>query len=161
MIISFLLNGKEVTINTEPERRSLDLLRDEFGLLAAKGRCYKGICGKCTILLNGETALSCLLPAFALKGNTVTTLEGIAKTREYADIIRSFEETGYRPCHACESGKIITIYSLLEQKPAPTKEEIVEALKGIPCTCGDYKTLIESITLASGYIRRRKRARKR
>ncbi len=161
MNISFVLNGKNVTVNTPPERRVIDLLRDGFSLVSVRGICGQGLCGKCTILCNGETAFACLLPAFTIKGASIQTMEGIAKTREYADIRRGLKEANYSACPYCEGARILSIFALLDKNPSPSPEDILESVQGIVCECGDWDALISGVTKAAGYIRRRKRARKR
>ena len=161
MIISFLLNGKEVSLNTPPERRTSEILREDFGLLSLKGSCYKGECGRCAILLNGDSVLSCLLPVFALRGCEVMTFEGIVKTREYSDLVRGFRDAGYTPCPACEAGRVVSLYSLLDQNPSPGIGDIISVIQGTLCDCGDYSSLIQGVLKAAGDIRKRKRARKK
>lgn len=161
MNIGFLLNGKSVSMNVPPERRAIDILRENFSLLSVRGTCNQASCGRCTILLNGEAALACLIPAFALKGASVMTIEGLQKSREYQDVKRGFREADYHPCVSCEAARIIRVCALLDKNLSPSPEEILASIQGIECRCADWDAFISGVTRAAGHIRRRKRARKR
>lgn len=158
MNVAFRLNGANVTVNAAPERRLVDVLREEFGLTATKAGCSAGECGACTVLFDGDVVLSCLIPAFAARGADVTTLEGIAKRRAYREIVRGFTESGYRPCSFCFQGRVLSLYSLLERIPAPNRQEIDEAMLVHTCRCNPHDLLYEAVGRIATERRTRQRA---
>ncbi len=160
MTVAFMLNGRSVTVNVEPERRLVDILREDFELTRTKAGCYAGDCGACTVLLNGALAVSCMLPAFALRGASVLTIDGFSRTRDYGDILRSFNEAGYAPCGYCAQGRILSVHVLLEKHAEPSEEQILSGLAGIGCQCADYSTLLRAVSLAASARKSRRRARR-
>ena len=98
MNIAFTLNGKSVVVNVEPEKRLVDILRENFSITSAKAGCYSGECGACSVLFDGALACSCMVPAFAVRGGEVLTIEGFEGSEEHAEIIKAFGDAGYRPC---------------------------------------------------------------
>ncbi len=146
MNVRFVLNGKNVDIDTIPERRLSEILREDFSLQGTKGNCYSGECGSCAVIFNGDIAPSCLIPAFAVRQAEVTTIEGISKSQMIKDIKKGFAESNYKACGYCVSGKMIAIYSLLHNNPAPVRIEIEEALKGHSCPCSSFRSLIEAVS---------------
>lgn len=157
MIVSFTLNGEAVSVRTDPDQRLIEILRTNFGLTAAKRNCLKGSCGACSVLLNGRLVPSCMVQAFAVKDQSVMTLEGFSKTWDYIDIERGFLRAGAKPCGYCAAGKILATQALLEENPEPDDREILDAFTGIRCRCTHYPTLIHAVRL-SAEIRSRRRA---
>ena len=158
MTISFLLNGKEVSANTPPERRLVDLLRDEFGLTGCRAGCYQGDCGICSIFFNGEISYSCLVPAFAVQGSEVTTFEGLADTQEMKDVLEGFAETGCTPCPSCRQSKYLSVYGLLETNPVPESVEIHAAFESHRCRCIDISVVQRAVVAATNLRRFRRSA---
>ncbi len=149
MIIEFQLNGKEVSIDTAPEKRLADILREIFGLLQTKTGCYSGECGACTVLFNGDIVQSCMLPAFYIKNSSIITIEGFSQTAEYADIKSGFERAGCFPCGYCHAGKILAVHALLDEHPTPDDITILAGLSGNKCICTDYSSLINGVKNAA------------
>ncbi len=161
MNLTFTLNGKSVTVNVEPDERLVRILRDELGLAGTKAGCYRGECGSCSVLLEGQVVPSCLVPAFALRGATIVTIEGFARTKEYAEIVRAFEEAEYTPCGHCHAGRLLAIHALLERNPSPTEREILAGLSGVRCQCTDVGSLLRAVNLVAYSRTRKPRARAR
>ncbi|MBA4391590.1 MAG: ferredoxin [Syntrophus sp. (in: bacteria)] len=148
MRISFVLNGKEIVINAEPDQRVIDLLREDLGLTGAKEGCGAGECGACTILVDNESRLSCLMLAAQLEGKTITTIEGIAKEGEFHPLQEAFIEYGAVQCGFCTPGMILSAVDLLAKNPGPTREEIKEGMSGNLCRCTGYQKIVDSVEMA-------------
>lgn len=160
MNIRFELNGKPVLVDCPPEQRLSEILRKEFELKKTKVSCYGGYCGMCSVLLDGELVLSCLIPAFAVRRKSVMTIEGFIKTKDYTDIAKAFKEAGYSPCEYCASSKVLAIHTLIDIKPEPEDVDIREILGRDSCHCSDYTTLAAAIMEAAANRKRRIRAQK-
>ena len=160
MNISFKLNGDVVNIDTNPEKRLVTLLREDFKLTGTKYGCRTGMCGSCTVLIDGEIILSCLVPVFTIKGSEVLTIEGFSRTREFQDIQEGFRRVNYFPCEYCAPGKILTIHALLELNPQPTEQEIYTAMSGNRCKCDDLSSLLRGVQSAMFLREARKDGRK-
>lgn len=132
------VNGEVVTLDGEPMARLLDVLREQLGLTGTKEGCGEGECGACTVLMDGEPILSCLTPLFQCEGSEIDTIEGIA-ANQAQEFIEGFVATGGVQCGACTPGVIISAWALLQRNPAPTREEVEEALAGNLCRCTGYE----------------------
>ena len=151
MLINFNLNDKDVTIEAPPDRRVIDLLREDLNLTGTKEGCGSGECGACTIIVNGTTRLSCLMLAAQLEGVQVTTIEGLSgedKTRLHP-LQEAFIEGGGIQCGFCTPGMVLTAHELLQKNPQPSDSEIKTAISGNLCRCTGYQKIIESIKLAA------------
>lgn len=148
MRISFLLNGNEIVIDAEPDRRVIDLLREDLGLTGSKEGCGAGECGACAILVDNESRLSCLMYAAQLEGKKITTIEGIAKEGTFHPLQDTFIEYGAVQCGFCTPGMIISAIDLLDKIPAPTREEIREGLSGNLCRCTGYQKIVDAVEMA-------------
>ncbi len=157
MKIIFDLNNSRVSLTAPPEKRLVDMLRDDLGMLATKSGCYKGKCGACYVLLNNEIVSSCLIPAFAAKSTSIKTIEFFIENGEYDEIVNGFRIFGHIPCSFCIQSKILIIHSLLEKYPEPENQNIVEAFSSFLCRCGDLTTLVDSIKFISFQRKKRKR----
>ncbi len=155
MIIRFTLNEKEVTVEANPEERLIEILRNHFGFIGTKVGCYRGQCGTCSILLNGELTLSCMIPAFAVRGKEVVTIESFSQTKEFKDIMNGFRKAGLEVCGFCAPGKVFATHALIERVPAPTDEEIIDGLSGNACRCTGYTALIQGVKEAALFRKRR------
>jgi len=144
--VSFVLNGKEVTVDTEPGRTLLSVLREDFGLIGVKEGCGQGECGACTVLLNGKPVNSCLILVPKVQGAHVTTIEGITPREGLHPLQEAFLEHGAVQCGFCTPGMIMAAYALLRKNPRPTVEEIKVAISGNLCRCTGYAQIIEAIT---------------
>lgn len=148
MKVRFWLNGKETSVDAAPDRRVVDLLREDLGLTGTKEGCGSGECGACTILVNGETRLGCLMVAAQLDGQNVTTIEGMAKKRTGRALQEAFIESGAVQCGFCTPGMILSAAALLESNADPDAAEIREALSGNLCRCTGYGKIVEAVAIA-------------
>ena len=154
----------ELTVNEEPREflappgsTLLSALREQLGLTAAKRGCAQGTCGTCTVLLDGEPVMSCLVPVETVDGASVATLEGVQRPGgELDEVQAAFLEGFATQCGFCTSGMILTAEALLERNPDPTREEIAEALSGNVCRCTGYRPIVDAVADAAG----RRRARR-
>ena len=147
--ICFRLNGKDVSLTTDPLRRLIDVLREDFDLKGVKEGCSEGECGACSILLNGKMVTSCIIPVGAADGQEIMTIEGISATEKGKIITEAFADGGAVQCGFCIPGMVIATYYLLSNNPDPTDEEIRLGLSGNICRCTGYDLIVESVKLAA------------
>lgn len=147
--LSFKLNGKQVCVTTDPLRRLLDVLREDFGCNGVKEGCSEGECGACSILLNGKMVTSCLIPVGAADGQEVETVEGITAKEKGKIIVEAFADGGAVQCGFCIPGMVVAAYYLLTNNPNPTEDDIRLAISGNICRCTGYDLIVESIKLAA------------
>jgi len=143
--LKFILNKKEVSVETDPSIRLLDLLRDKFNLTGTKEGCGIGECGACTVMVNGQAVNSCLILAGQINGSDILTIEGIAVNDELHSLQRNFLSHGAVQCGYCTPGMVISAYALLQENPNPSEEEIKDAIAGNLCRCTGYKQIIEAV----------------
>lgn len=148
MKIDFSLNGKKVTVDTLPEKRLIDVIREDFGLLMSKNGCYSGECGSCTVQLEGKTVPSCQVPIFSVRAKHVVTIEGFIGTEKYLDIVNAFNDVNCAPCPFCFSGKILAVDSLIDSRRTPSTTEIMALLSDHSCSCTSVSLFIEGVKLA-------------
>ena len=147
--LGFNLNGKDVTLTTDPLRRLIDVLREDYGLTGVKEGCSEGECGACSVLLNGRMVTSCIIPVGAVDGQKVMTIEGLRETPKGKTIIDAFADGGAVQCGFCIPGMVIAAYCILERNPNPSEEEIRLGISGNICRCTGYDLIVESIRLAA------------
>ncbi len=147
--ICFSLNGKDVSITTDPLRRLIDVLREDFDCKGVKEGCSEGECGACSILLNGKMVTSCIIPVGAADGQQIMTIEGVSATEKGRIIIDAFADGGAVQCGFCIPGMVIAAYYLLSNNPDPTEDEIRLGLSGNICRCTGYDLIVESVKLAA------------
>ncbi len=147
--IKFKLNDEFVEIESNPSRRLLDVLRDDFNLTGPKEGCGEGECGACAVLLNHEIVNSCCTPLANVDGQEIITIEGFAKTKRYKVIKDAYAKLGGVQCGFCTPGMIIATESLLNKNPDPTDYEIKIGLSGNLCRCTGYNLIIEAIKEAA------------
>jgi carbon-monoxide dehydrogenase small subunit len=145
LTIHFKLNGKPVKIETEANRRLIDILREHFKLTGTKEGCGIGECGACTVLLNQEAVNSCLILAGQIEGAEILTVEGLAQNNVIHPLQENFIKYGAVQCGFCTPGMLMSAYALLLDNLKPSKEEIKEAISGNLCRCTGYKQIIEAI----------------
>ena len=154
MLISFILNGQPVTIQVDPARNLLDVLRDELGLTGTKRGCdYEGECGGCTVLLDDRPVRACLTPVGKVTGRRVLTIEGLGDPDHLHPLQVAFIETGAVQCGYCSPGMILAARALLDREPEPTRKQIVEALAGNLCRCTGYTRVLMAVQLAAARMR--------
>ena len=149
MRLSFFVNDEPVELETRPDRRLLDLLREELGLTGTKEGCGEGECGACTVLVNDEAVHSCLTVAAQLQGCRVLTIEGLAKRGELDTLQTAFVEEIAVQCGFCTTGMIMSAKALLMKQPHPTEDEIRLALSGNICRCSGYGQIVKAVQRAA------------
>lgn len=147
--ISFTLNGKPVSVKTDPMRRLLDVLREHFDETGVKEGCGEGECGGCSVFLNGMLVNSCLVAVGAVQDFTVETVSSFRETEAFTVIERSFTDAGAVQCGFCTPGMVMAAYALLKQIPHPSEHQIREAISGNLCRCTGYNMIIDGIMLAA------------
>lgn len=152
--IRFRLNGRGYEAEVKPQELLIDFIRDDLGLTGTKRSCDMGICGACTVLLNGKAVSSCSMFAFEVEGKDLLTIEGLAQGGELHPLQQSFIERGGFQCGYCTSGMILSAKALLEEKPDPSVQEIQEYMDGNICRCTGYQMILESISDAARKMRR-------
>ena len=153
MKLKFSLNGQEIITDTPPDRRVVDLLREDLGLSGTKECCGAGECGACTILLDGESRLSCLLLAAQLEGRKVLTIEGVGAEGEAAIVQQAFVDQGAVQCGFCTPGMVLATLDLLQRNPRPTAAEVREGISGNLCRCTGYQKIVEAVLAAADRLK--------
>jgi carbon-monoxide dehydrogenase small subunit len=143
--INFILNYNPVTVETCPNKRLVDLLRDDCGCTSVKEGCGEGECGACTVLRNGEPVTSCLMLAGQIEGDHIFTLEGLTVNGELDKLQTSFIEAGAVQCGFCTPGMILSAKALLNKNPNPSEEEIKHAISGNLCRCTGYSKIVKAV----------------
>ena len=147
------INGKPVSLRFPPGRRLLDVLRDDLGLIGSKEGCGEGECGACTILVDNEPTVSCIVPAGQLAdGAEILTIEGIEKKRAGRLLQQAYLECGAVQCGFCIPGMVVSSYALLLKNPKPTAKAIREGLAGNLCRCTGYAKIIAAVKLAASRL---------
>lgn len=143
--LTMTVNGQETTVEIEADELLVDVLRDRLGLTGTKVGCNEGECGACTVIMDGEAVLSCLIPAARTNGSEITTIEGLSDGETLHPLQQAFLDYGAVQCGYCIPGFIISAKVLLDTNPHPTRDEIKEAIAGNLCRCTGYVKIIEAI----------------
>ena len=146
--VHLTVNDRPVTQVVEARRSLADFLREDLGLTGTHVGCEHGVCGACTVLVDGRTARSCLLFAAQLDGRAVTTIEGLTPAEDLSPLQESFRVCHAMQCGFCTPGMIVTTTELLAQDPAPSTETIREALSGNLCMCTGYVNIVRAVEQA-------------
>jgi carbon-monoxide dehydrogenase small subunit len=146
--IRLRVNGKKVEREVETNRMMVDFLRYDLGLTGTKEGCSVGVCGACTVLMDGEMISSCIAPAVFADGREITTVEGLAKNGKLHPVQQSFIKYGGFQCGICTPGQVVAAKSLLDKVPKPNEEQIKDWMMGNLCRCTGYYKIIESIQKA-------------
>src|SRR5438270_11797883 len=147
--ITFQVNGEARTVQTEPIKPMLDVLRDDLKLTGTKEGCGEGECGACSVLVNDELVNSCLVPVMQVAGAKICTSEELAKHGDLHPLQQAFAEVGGAQCGICTPGMLIASVHLLSKNPHPSRDEIREGLSGNLCRCTGYGKIIEAVYKAS------------
>ena len=147
MSIEFKLNGSKTKLDPQPETTLLWVLREHLKLTGTKFGCGSGLCGACTVHLNGQPIRSCITPVSALAGKSVTTIEGLSRNQSHP-LQKAWVEAQVPQCGYCQSGQIMQAAALLESNKNPSREEIVAYMNGNICRCGTYLRIISAIKIA-------------
>lgn len=150
MKVEFNLNGQDITVDVMPGRILADMLREDLGLTGTKIGCEVGECGACTVIIDGRTANSCLIPAAAIQGKSIVTIEGVSpEGGPLHPIQEAFIEAGAVQCGYCIPGMVLSAKALLDRNSKPTEDEIAIAMSGNLCRCTGYHKILEGVKLAS------------
>jgi len=148
MKIDFILNKKPVSVDVDPLKRLLDILREDFGLMGSKEGCGEGECGLCTVIYDGIPVTSCILNAAHVEGKEVMTAEQVAEEPLGKLLVECFDETNAVQCGICFPGFLVSSYYYLLQDAEASLEKVKIALSGNVCRCTGYKKIFESVLLA-------------
>ena len=151
--LSFSVNGESVSLLVDPRRHLGDILREDLGLTGTHLGCEHGVCGACTVRLNGEIVRSCLTLAIQCEGATVQTIEGLSDTGEVADLQEAFRNRNALQCGYCTPGMIVTAQDLLRHQPNPSRDEIRERLSGNLCRCTGYAPIVDAVAEYAEQVR--------
>ena len=151
--IKFRVNGTEHELDVPTNRLLVDVLRYDLGLTGTKEGCSVGVCGACTVLMDGEMVSSCLALAVFADGHDVTTVEGLARDGELHPVQQSFIRYGGFQCGICTPGQVVAAKALLDRNPRPNEEEIKDWMMGNLCRCTGYYKIIESIEKAHEFAK--------
>jgi nicotinate dehydrogenase subunit A len=152
--IDFKLNGRPAHVSTDPGRMLLWVLRTDLGLTGTKFGCGQGLCGACTVLVNGRAERSCQLPVKEIRDKDVLTIEGLAAGERLHPLQEAFVEHNAMQCGFCTSGMILTAYGLLLQNPNPSRAQLVDALDDNLCRCGSHGRVLQAVETAAARMRR-------
>lgn len=147
--ISFILNGKQYELKVKPWQTLLELIREDLNLTGTKEGCGQGECGSCTVIMNGKTVNSCLVPAVEADGQEILTIEGLSDNDRLHPIQEAFVSHSGMQCGFCTPGMIMSGVALLEKNPHPSRDEVVAAITGNVCRCTGYKKIVESVLAAA------------
>ena len=151
--IGVTVNGTRYERTVEPRLLLSDFLRHEIGLTGTHVGCEHGVCGACTVLLDGEAVRSCLIFAVQTDDHAIETVEGLSQDGALHPLQRAFHEAHALQCGFCTPGILMTLIPFLKEHPEPSEHEIREALSGNLCRCTGYANLVEAVRLAAGYAR--------
>ncbi len=147
--VSLTLNGKPVRLETDEKRTLLWVLRTDLGLTGTKYGCGAGLCGSCTVVVDGKVVRSCRATLAEVEGRHVTTIEGLAKDGKLHPIQQAFVDHGGFQCGYCTPGMIMNAYGLLLADPHPSREKVQDAMEANLCRCSAYKRILEAIESVS------------
>ena len=147
--IKFILNGKEVSVEADPLKRLLDVLREDNKMTGVKEGCGEGECGACAVLKDGVLVNSCMIPLGAAEGSEIVTPEGIRETEKGKCIIDAFGDAGAVQCGFCTPGMMMATEARLTLNEKPSVPEIREALSGNLCRCTGYDLIVKGVQIAS------------
>lgn len=147
--VELTVNGRPYAVDVKPSRTLVEVLREDLGLMGTKCGCGEGECGACTVVMDGKTVTSCLVPAVQAQGADILTIEGMADGDKLHPIQEAFVEAGAIQCGFCTPGFVLSTLVLLRRFPHPTEEQIREGLAGNLCRCTGYQKIFEAVNLAA------------
>jgi isoquinoline 1-oxidoreductase subunit alpha len=148
MLVAFTLNSQQVSIDADADMPLLWVIRDLFALTGTKYGCGRGLCGACTVHLDGSAVRSCVIPLSAAAGTTITTIEGLSTDGSHA-VQRAWRELQVPQCGYCQPGQIMTAAAFLAHNPNPTAADIDNAMRGNLCRCGTYPRIRRAVRQAA------------
>ncbi len=149
ILISLTVNGERASAAVEPRQHLVDFLREHLGLTGSHTGCEHGVCGACTIRVNGRIVRGCLTLAVQVDGCAVETIEGLSDSGTISDLQEAFHRRNALQCGFCTAGMIITAQALLEDNAAPTREEIRTYLSGNYCRCTGYQAIVDAVEMVA------------
>ena len=150
--LTLTVNGTKVTRAVEPRTHLTDFLRDALGLTGSHIGCEHGVCGACTVRVDGSIVRGCLTLAVQCEGKSVDTIEGLSDSGELAQLQQAFHERNALQCGYCTPGMIVASHALLESNPSPSEAEIRDAIGGNLCRCTGYQQIVDAVQLAAENI---------
>ncbi len=147
--VALTVNGKRYSGTVEPRRSLVDFLRGDLGLTGTHVGCEHGVCGACTVLMNGQTVRACLLFAVQANGAELTTIEGIAHNGQLHPVQQAFKEQHALQCGFCTPAMVLTAIELLRDNPSPSEDQIRVGLAGNLCMCTGYVNLVRAVKAAA------------
>ena len=156
--IRFMLNGRSASVEAEDGRMFLWVLRTELGLTGTKFGCGEGLCGSCTVLVDGAAERSCQLPMTEVAGKKIVTIEGLAKNSKLHPVQAAFVEHDALQCGFCTPGMILSAYDLLLANPNPSRQEILDHMEDNLCRCGAHLRIVRAIESAAAEMRKEVRS---
>ena len=148
--ITLTVNNETHDVATSPNRTLLEVLRDDLHLTGAKEGCGEGVCGSCTVLIDGQPMRSCLTLAVAMEGRKITTIEGLSPVGELHPVQEAFVKHHAIQCGFCSPGMILAAHALLNGNPNPVEGEIRRAISGNVCRCTGYAKIVEAVKSLAG-----------
>ena len=139
------VNGRQVRRRIEPRMHLVDFLREELGLTGSHVGCEHGVCGACTVRVNGQIVRGCLMLAVQADGCTVETIEGLSDSKELSALQKAFHERNALQCGFCTPGMLISATALLERNPSPSEDDVRIALSGNLCRCTGYDGIVKAV----------------
>ena len=140
------VNGKEYSVEVNGNTSLLTTLREHLDLTGSKYGCGEGVCGACTVLINGVPVRSCITPVGSTQNKEITTIEGLEQNGKLHPVQQAFLEVDPFQCAYCASGMIMTAVALIKRNPSPSKQEIMDAMQGNVCRCCTYPALVDAIS---------------
>jgi carbon-monoxide dehydrogenase small subunit len=149
MKVRMRVNGNQVEREIPADRLLVDFIREDLGLTGTKKGCEEGECGACTLIMNGKSVASCLVPAFKADGAEILTVEGLADDAQLHPLQQAFLEEGAVQCGYCTAGMLLSAKALLDENPNPTVQEVKKGLSGNLCRCTGYTKIIRAVQVVS------------
>ncbi len=146
---SFALDGDKVSVKTDGSRMLVDVLRSDLGLTGTKVGCGEGLCGACTVVVDGEAVRSCCASLDKVAGKKILTIEGMDRKKVLHSIQEAFLAKDAFQCGFCTPGMILNAYALLKKNPKPTRQQIIEAMEGNLCRCGAHVRILDAVHAAA------------
>lgn len=143
--VELVVNGSRRVVNTSPNRTLVEVLREDLQLTGTKEACSIGVCGVCTVLMNGKMVSACLVLVQMADGASITTIEGLGTAEQLSPVQQAFIDFGGFQCGICTPGQIVAATALLDSIPSPTAQQVKEWMTGNLCRCTGYHTIIDSI----------------
>ncbi len=160
MSIPLVVNGRSYSLEVDPQTPLLTALREHLDLTGSKYGCGEGLCGACTVLVEGKAQRSCVTPVSSVRGKKITTIEGLAHGDDLHPVQQAFLDEGAMQCAFCTSGMIMSAVSLLNRNREPSEKQIVDAMDGNVCRCGTHTRVIAAIQRAGRQMSESKETRR-